>query len=37
MSGGKFALAGDAAEIKSHPRFDAAYFGVHMREAASGP
>ena len=36
MSGGKFALAGDAAEIKSHPRFDAAYFGVHMREAASG-
>ena len=37
MSGGKFALAGDAAEIKSHPRFDAAYFGVHVREAASGP
>jgi branched-chain amino acid transport system ATP-binding protein len=37
MSGGKFALAGDAAEIKSHPRFDAAYFGVHMREAAGGP
>ena len=37
MSGGKFALAGDAAEIKGHPRFDAAYFGVHMREAASGP
>jgi branched-chain amino acid transport system ATP-binding protein len=36
MSGGKFALAGGAAEIKSHPRFDAAYFGVHMREAASG-
>ena len=37
MSGGKFALGGDAAEIKSHPRFDAAYFGVRMREAASEP
>jgi branched-chain amino acid transport system ATP-binding protein len=37
MSGGKFALGGDAAEIKSDPRFDAAYFGVRMREAASGP
>jgi branched-chain amino acid transport system ATP-binding protein len=37
MSGGKFALGGDAAEIKSHPRFDAAYFGVRMSEAASEP
>jgi branched-chain amino acid transport system ATP-binding protein len=37
MSGGKFALGGDAAEIKSDPRFDAAYFGVRMREAASEP
>jgi branched-chain amino acid transport system ATP-binding protein len=37
MSGGKFALGGDAAEIKNDPRFDAAYFGVRMREAASEP
>jgi branched-chain amino acid transport system ATP-binding protein len=37
MSGGKFALGGDAAEIRGHPRFDAAYFGVRMREAASEP
>ena len=37
MSGGKFALGGDAAEIKTDPRFDAAYFGVRMREATSEP
>jgi branched-chain amino acid transport system ATP-binding protein len=34
MSGGEFALSGDAAEIARDPRFDAAYFGVHMREPA---
>ncbi len=33
MSGGEFALSGAAAAIKNDPRFDAAYFGVHMREA----
>ena len=33
MSGGEFALSGDAAAIKNNPHFDAAYFGVHMREA----
>jgi branched-chain amino acid transport system ATP-binding protein len=32
MSGGEFGLGGAAAEIKSDPRFDAAYFGVHMQE-----
>jgi branched-chain amino acid transport system ATP-binding protein len=37
MSGGKFALGGDAREIRSHPLFDAAYFGVRMQEAESGP
>jgi branched-chain amino acid transport system ATP-binding protein len=37
MSGGQFALGGDAAEIKIDPRFDAAYFGVRMREATSEP
>jgi branched-chain amino acid transport system ATP-binding protein len=36
ISGGEFGLSGSAAEIKSDPRFDAAYFGVRMREAASG-
>jgi branched-chain amino acid transport system ATP-binding protein len=34
MSGGEFGLSGAAAEIKADRRFDAAYFGVHMREAA---
>ena len=34
MSGGEFGLSGTAAEIKSDRRFDAAYFGVHMREPA---
>jgi hypothetical protein len=33
MSGGEFGLSGDAAAIKNDPRFDAAYFGVHMSEA----
>jgi branched-chain amino acid transport system ATP-binding protein len=33
MSGGEFGLSGEAAEIKNDPRFDAAYFGVHMHEA----
>jgi branched-chain amino acid transport system ATP-binding protein len=33
MSGGAFGLSGSAAAVKSDPRFDAAYFGVHMREA----
>jgi branched-chain amino acid transport system ATP-binding protein len=32
MSGGEFALSGNAADIARDPRFDAAYFGVHMRE-----
>ena len=36
MSGGEFGLSGTAAEIKTDPRFDAAYFGVHMHEASSG-
>jgi branched-chain amino acid transport system ATP-binding protein len=35
MSGGEFGLSGTAAEIKADPRFDAAYFGVHMHEASS--
>lgn len=34
MSGGTFGMSGSAAEIRSNPRFDAAYFGVRMREAA---
>jgi branched-chain amino acid transport system ATP-binding protein len=36
MSGGEFGLSGTAAEIKNDPRFDAAYFGVRMREPADG-
>jgi len=36
MSGGEFSLSGSAEEIKRDSRFDAAYFGVHMREAAGG-
>jgi branched-chain amino acid transport system ATP-binding protein len=36
MSGGEFGLSGTAAEIKNDRRFDAAYFGVHMREPAGG-
>ena len=36
MSGGEFGLSGAAAAIKSDPRFDAAYFGVHMRQPAGG-
>jgi branched-chain amino acid transport system ATP-binding protein len=36
MSGGEFGLSGTAAEIKDDRRFDAAYFGVHMREPAGG-
>jgi branched-chain amino acid transport system ATP-binding protein len=35
MSGGEFGLSGSAAEIKNDLRFDAAYFGVHMRQPAS--
>jgi branched-chain amino acid transport system ATP-binding protein len=34
MSGGEFGLSGTAAAIKADGRFDAAYFGVHMHEAA---
>jgi len=37
MSGGAFGLVGSAAKIRSDPRFDAAYFGIHMREPADGP
>ena len=35
MSGGAFVLSGSAAELKSDQRFDAAYFGVRMRDTAS--
>jgi branched-chain amino acid transport system ATP-binding protein len=34
MSGGAFALSGNARDIAGDPRFDAAYFGVRMRERA---
>ena len=34
MSGGEFALSGNARDIANDPRFDAAYFGVRMRERA---
>ncbi len=34
MSGGEFGLSGSAADIKNDLRFDAAYFGIHMRESA---
>jgi branched-chain amino acid transport system ATP-binding protein len=37
MSGGEIGLRGTAAAVKSDPRFDAAYFGVHMRQPASAP
>jgi branched-chain amino acid transport system ATP-binding protein len=37
MSGGEFGLHGSAAAVKNDPRFDAAYFGVHMREAMTAP
>ena len=33
MSGGEFALRGNARDIARDPRFDAAYFGVGMRAA----
>lgn len=36
MSGGEFVLGGIAAEVKGNSRFDAAYFGVHMRQPARG-
>jgi branched-chain amino acid transport system ATP-binding protein len=36
MSSGEFGLSGSAAAVKADPRFDAAYFGVHMQEAAGG-
>jgi len=35
MSSGEFGLSGSAAQIKNDPRFDAAYFGIHMQEAAT--
>ena len=34
MNGGEFSLVGNASEIKRDPRFDAAYFGLHMHGAA---
>jgi branched-chain amino acid transport system ATP-binding protein len=34
MSGGEFGLSGSAAAIRGDGRFDAAYFGVHMRQTA---
>jgi len=37
MSGGEFSLSGGADEIKNDPRFDAAYFGVYMRETMASP
>jgi branched-chain amino acid transport system ATP-binding protein len=36
MNGGEFGLSGIAAEVRNDRRFNAAYFGVHMHEAASG-
>ena len=30
MNGGEFSLGGRAADIRRDPRFDAAYFGLHM-------
>jgi len=36
MSGGEVGLSGKADEIRRDPRFDAAYFGVRMHEAAHG-
>jgi branched-chain amino acid transport system ATP-binding protein len=36
MSGGEVGLSGTAAAIKTDPRFDAAYFGVHMCQPADG-
>ncbi len=37
MSGGEFGLSGSAAAVKVDPRFDAAYFGIPMQEAAESP
>ena len=37
MSGGEFGLSGSANAIRNDARFDAAYFGVLMREPAAGP
>jgi branched-chain amino acid transport system ATP-binding protein len=34
MSGGAFRLSGTPTELAADPSFDAAYFGVRMREAA---
>jgi branched-chain amino acid transport system ATP-binding protein len=34
MRGGEFALSGNARDIAGDPRFDAAYFGIRMREGA---
>jgi len=31
MNGGEFSLGGRAADIRRDPRFDAAYFGLHMK------
>jgi branched-chain amino acid transport system ATP-binding protein len=31
MNGGEFSLGGRAADIRRDPRFDAAYFGLHMQ------
>lgn len=35
MGAGEFGLSGSAAEVRNDRRFNAAYFGVHMHEAAS--
>jgi len=35
MSGGEFRLVGSPAELRNHERFDAAYFGVGMRDRAA--
>jgi branched-chain amino acid transport system ATP-binding protein len=35
MSGGEIGLSGSAVQVKNDPRFDAAYFGIHMQETAS--
>lgn len=36
MNGGKFSLGGSSADIRSDPRFDAAYFGLHVYGTTGG-
>ncbi len=37
MNGGSFSLSGGAADVRSDPRFDAAYFGVHLEGETASP